>query len=181
MITSFTADEVTLCWLLDLQLVSGVEHVWNGVGSLSSNGNTYSGVGSMGAVGPIAEGSDVKARGTTVQLSGIDPTLLADCLSDIQQGAPATLWLATFAAGGIQAAYAAFGGTVNKAPIAMGVKTVTIQLALETKMANLQRATNRRYTMADQRVSAQTTSPSGGSSPRTISPCSGANRIGRKQ
>lgn len=151
MITATTSASLALCWLLDLQLASGMEHVWNGVGALSWNGNTYAGVGSFGAVGDIAESSDVKAPGAVVQLSGIDPTLLADCLSDIQIGAPATLWLALFANGAIVCAYPAFAGTVDKATMGMGVETSMIQLALETKMTNLRRAGKRRYTMADQK------------------------------
>jgi hypothetical protein len=152
MITAATSNALALCWLLDVQLASGTAHVWTSIGSLNWNGNTYQGVGSFGAVGDISESSDVKAPGTVVQLSGIDPTLLPDCLTDIQQGAPATVWLGLFSAGAIVATYPAFAGTVDKAPIGMGVETATIQLNLETRMTNLQRATNRRYTMADQRL-----------------------------
>lgn len=152
MITEITSNAFSPCFLVDLTLVSGVVHVWSGYGSVTWNGNTYTGVGSLGAVGDIVEGSDVKSRGTTITLSGIDPTLLGDALSDIQQGAPVTVWLAGFAAGAIVGSpYALYVGTVDKPAIGLGPETVTIQLALETKLANLQRPTFRRYTSADQR------------------------------
>lgn len=151
MITEITSNQVCLCFLVDIQLVSGTARVWSGMGSVTWNGNTYTGVGSMGAVGEIAEGSDVKSRGTSIELSGIDQTLLNDTLNDLQIGAPATVWLATFSAGAIQAAVKAFGGTVDRPVIVPGMDTFSIQIALETKMANLQRPTNRRYTLADQR------------------------------
>jgi hypothetical protein len=57
--------------LVQLTLNSGIERVWSGIGDLVWNGNTFSGVGNLGSIGPIGEGSAVKADGTTVTLSGI--------------------------------------------------------------------------------------------------------------
>jgi hypothetical protein len=151
MIAPITSNAVSPCYLLDIQLVSGTEHVWNGVGTVSWNGNSYKGVGSFGAVSDIQEGSEVKADGTSVSLSGIDPTLLNETLNDIQVSAPATVWMGVFSEGAILTAYKIFGGTVDKPQVGIGVDAIAITLALETKLANLQRANNRRYTAADQR------------------------------
>jgi len=57
--------------LVMLTLQSGVEYVWSGIGDLVWNGITFKGVGTLGSIGPIGEGSAVKADGTTVTLSGI--------------------------------------------------------------------------------------------------------------
>ncbi len=76
---------------------------------------------------------------------------MADTLNDIQVGAAVTVWLGLFVDGAIAATYPLFSGTVDKPTISVGVETITIALSLETRMANLQRATNRRYTAADQR------------------------------
>lgn len=59
---------VVLCMLT---LASGVEYVWSGIGDLVFGGNTYQGLGLLASMGPIAEGSAVKADGTSVTLSGI--------------------------------------------------------------------------------------------------------------
>lgn len=139
------------CFLLDLQLVSGTVHVWSGVGTVTWNGNSYQGVGSLGGVGEIGEGTQVRAEGTTVTLSGIDTALLNDTLADIQVNAPATVWLGAFANGAIVAAAGAFAGVVGSPSIAVGPATLSIQVRLESAMSNLQRPTNRRYTSADQR------------------------------
>lgn len=57
---------------VQLTLRSGVEYIWSGIGdSPSFGGKTFKGVGDLGSVGPIAEGSAVKADGTSVMLSGI--------------------------------------------------------------------------------------------------------------
>jgi hypothetical protein len=151
MITAFPSNAIALCFLVDLQLVSGADHVWSGIGSVVWNGNTYRGVGSLGAIGEISESSEVRAPGTSVGLSGIDPTILNETLDDIQQGAPVTVWAALFSEGAIVCAYSLYAGTVDKPALNIGPDTFSVALALETKMANLQRASNRRYTAADQR------------------------------
>lgn len=56
---------------VQLTLKSGVEYIWSGIGDFVFGGNTYKGVGDLGSVGPIGEGSSVKADGTSVTLSGI--------------------------------------------------------------------------------------------------------------
>lgn len=151
MLTAIGSNAFALCYLVDLTLASGTVHIWTGVGTVVWNGNSYRGVGSLGSVGDVAEGSEVKASGMSIALSGIDPVLLADSLNDIQVGAPAVVSLALFSDGAIICSCTAFAGTVDKPTLAAGPDTITIALALETRMANLQRASNRRYTAADQR------------------------------
>jgi hypothetical protein len=151
MIGAITSNEVGPCVLVDLTLASGIQHIWSGVGTLSYGGNDYLGVGSLGAVGDVNEGVEVKADGTTVTLSGIDPTLLNDCLAEIQLGAPVTIWFAVFSAGGLLGApYPLFVGTVDRPSIQVAPDSLAITLSLENRMANLQRPSARRYTSADQ-------------------------------
>jgi hypothetical protein len=57
--------------LVSLTFKSGPVYVWSGVGDLVFNGNTYKGVGQLGKISPISEGSDVKADGMEVTLFGI--------------------------------------------------------------------------------------------------------------
>jgi hypothetical protein len=54
-----------------LTFKSGPIYVWSGVGDLLFNGNTYKGVGQLGKISSISEGSDVKADGMEVTLFGI--------------------------------------------------------------------------------------------------------------
>ncbi len=152
MIQGITAVNVSLCFLVDLTLTTGVTHIWSGVGSVSYNGNTYVGVGSLGSIGDITEGTDVKAQGTSIALSGIDPSLMADSLNDIQLAAPCTIWLATFSGGTITAAYQLYVGTVDRPVMPIGPKSMQISLALENMLLNLQRPNMRRYTSPDQRI-----------------------------
>lgn len=56
-------------FLGELTLASGVERVWTGVGPITWNGKTFSGLGELVSVGPITESSGVQADGTTVSLN----------------------------------------------------------------------------------------------------------------
>lgn len=154
MISALQASTVFPAYLLDITFASGPAYVWSGVGNLSFSGNQYLGVGSMGEIGTIQEITDVHPVGTQVQLSGIDQVLQQDCLNDIQIGAPASLTLATLdpVAKSIVASYPIFAGTVDKPVHRSGPDSLTIALSLENRLYNLQRASSRRYTAADQRV-----------------------------
>jgi len=57
--------------LAALTFVSGVVYVWSGVGDLVWNDNTYLGVGALGNISAIHEGTSVQADGMTVTLSGL--------------------------------------------------------------------------------------------------------------
>ncbi|MGA8109355.1 MAG: hypothetical protein WB974_07955, partial [Acidobacteriaceae bacterium] len=48
--------------------------------------------------------------------------------------------------------YLIFSGTVDKPTVEISGKTMSITLALENKLVNLQRACQRRYTAADQHL-----------------------------
>jgi hypothetical protein len=152
MISAITSNgPIGLALLVDLTLADHVEYVWSGVGSFVWSGHTYTGVGSLGSMGDVKEGIEVKAEGTSIGLSGIDPVLLNDCLNDIRVGAPVTVWFAIFEAGAmVGSPYPLFVGTVDQPALAIGVDSMAIQLKLENRMINHQRPTNRLYTSSDQ-------------------------------
>jgi hypothetical protein len=153
MLGGLLSNAIDPAFLVDLTFTNGPAHVWSGRGDLVWNGATYTGVGSLGAIGDVVEGTDVRADGTTIALSGIDSALMNDCLADIQIGAPATIWFALISAGAVLGApYPLFVGVVDKPTIQIGPDTIAISLALESRMAMLQRPTARRYTAADQNV-----------------------------
>lgn len=142
------------CFLAVITFKSRTVYCWSGVGNIVYSGNTYLGVGDFGKLGSVVEGTDVQAYGTSISLSGIDPLLLSECMDDIQLGAPATIYFALLDGNGniFGTPYPLFVGTVDQPSVKVGMKTLTISLALENKLANLQRANMRRYTAADQQL-----------------------------
>jgi hypothetical protein len=153
MLASLLSSPIRPGFLALLTFRTAVEYVWSGLGNLVYAGNTYRGVGSLGRIGSVSESTEVRAIGTTVTLSAIDPALLSECLNDIQLGAPAKIYFALFDASLniLGTPYPLFIGTVDQPVIQIGVNEMAISLKLENKLANLQRANMRRYTAADQR------------------------------
>jgi hypothetical protein len=154
MLAGITSSFIRPAIMADLTFRSGTQYVWTGPIDLVWNAQTYRGIGSLGTVGNIAEGTQVRADGTSISLSGIDPALLSDSLNDIQVGAPAVLYFALVDATLtiIGTPYVIFRGKVDKPTINPGLETFTISLALESPLTNLQRPNLRRYTSADQRL-----------------------------
>src|ERR1035438_6115524 len=124
MVSPLTGNQIRPGMLAAITFSTGVQYIWSGVGNLVVGGNTYRGVGSFGKISRIEEGVDVQAFGMTVSLGGIDPALLADCLSDIQLGAPATIYFALFDASCnvIGTPYPLFVGVVDRPTITPGLK-----------------------------------------------------------
>lgn len=154
MLSAITSAYVRPALAAQIAFKSQTSYVWSGSGNLVYSGNTYTGIGDFGKLGDIVEGQDVQAYSTSVTLSGIDQTLLSESITDIQLGAPATIYLVLLDGNGviIGTPYPLFVGTVDKPSISIGTETLSITLNLETKLANLQRPSMRRYTSVDQRI-----------------------------
>lgn len=148
------ANQIYLAFLLQITFTTGTYYLCTLPNNLSWNDQTWVGTGSLGQVGEIAEGTNIQAYGTSVTLSGIDPTLLADCLSDIQIGAAAILYVAFFTPSMalVTAPTCVFSGQVDKPGIQCGAESVAITLNLESPMIRLQRGSFRRYTTPDQHI-----------------------------
>jgi hypothetical protein len=149
------AGTVTLAFFLEITFNTGTYYLSTLPNNFTWNSQTWVGTGGFGQVGQIAEGTDIKAYGTSVTLSGIDPTILADCLNDIQLGAAAVLYVGFFNTGTltlVAAPTCIFSGQVAEPSIQAGGDTVAITLNLESPMLRLQRGSFRRYTTADQHI-----------------------------
>jgi hypothetical protein len=150
---ALASGEISPFFMALLSFKSQQQWVWTGTGNLVWNSQTFVGVGSFAKIGTIQEGTDVHAYGTTVTLSGIDPVLLGECMTDMEPGAQATLWFGLLANGAIIGSpYQLFSGTMDQPDVSVGVDTISITLALETRMLDLSRASNLRYTSASQRL-----------------------------
>lgn len=150
-------------FLVDLQINNQTLHIWSGVGNFPWNGHTYVGVGDLGQVSPAREGIDIQANGASLTLSGVDPSLIADALSDIQLGAPATIWLGAVNAETLQlvgAPVVMFSGLVDAPTVNIAIPDpnatdgipahATISIPLESRLAVLGAGQQRRYSRADQ-------------------------------
>jgi hypothetical protein len=101
----------------------------------------------------IEEGSDVQARGIVLTLSGIDPTLLNDVLTDYRQGLPALVWLGVFDASNNIHAISAFSGQTDQPTITVDGSTASLNIACENRLVEMNTQSSfRRYTNEDQQI-----------------------------
>jgi hypothetical protein len=136
-----------------LQFKTSTQRVWSGTGNLTISGQIFSGIGSFAEIGPINETTTVEAQGTYVRLSGIDPVLLGESLNDIQPGLQAILWIGSLdQAGNVLGMYQIFSGLIDQPAVDPGTDTISITLNLENRIIDFSRASNRKYTSADQRA-----------------------------
>jgi hypothetical protein len=138
--------------LVEASFTSGPLYLWTGRGNLSAVGHTFTGIGTLGSVSMIEEGSSVEARGVVLTMSGIDPTLLGDVLNEFQVGLPATVWLALFDEENaiIPDPVVSFAGRMDQPTLEVGGETATIAINCESRLLDMNVSVERRYTDEDQ-------------------------------
>lgn len=133
---------------------AGPVRVWSGIGDKVWSGNTYNGLGNLGTISPIEESVEAKASGVSFQLSGIPSSLIATVLADNYQGRDVKLWFAALDSSGnvISDPYQVFGGRMDLLEIDDGADTAVIRVNAESRMIDLRRNNERRYTHEDQQI-----------------------------
>lgn len=128
--------------------------VWSGARTIEWDGKSWLGVGNLGGVSPITENGDVRATGVAVSLSGIPSGLIATALGEARQGLEGTIWLALLDADGAVIAdpEVAFRGRLDVPEITEGGDTATITISYESRLRDLERPRERRYTQEDQNI-----------------------------
>lgn len=129
--------------------------VWTGVGDLLYGGNTYAGVGNFAGVSTVQEATDVRATGITLQLSGVPSALISTALQDIRQGKTAILYFAllnTTTGALVADPYQLFSGLTDVPQIDETGIDATISLSIESRLIDLERSNDRRWTPEDQAI-----------------------------
>lgn len=122
--------------------------------SLVFNGDTYLGVGNLGAISIIQEGTDLQARGIELTLSGIPPELISIALSETYQGRDCEIYLGFLASSHEHSSLIAdpvqLGSwLMDTMDIVMG-KTATISLLAESRLIRWDKPRASRYTNEEQ-------------------------------
>ena len=139
---------------IEAHFISGPPYVWSGFGSITWNSQTWTGIGTLGSVSTIEEGSTVEAKGITLTMSGIDATLLADVLGEFQVGLPAIVSLGLFDSTGALIAdpVTSWSGRMDQPTIDVDGTTATIAINCESRLLDMNVAVDRRYTNEDQQL-----------------------------
>lgn len=156
MLTAIQSSSFQPALLVEMHFVSGVSYVWNGRGTLSWNSHSWLGVGNFGSISVIEEGATVSARGITLALSGIDASMLADALQEMQVGLPAVVYLGIFdpANPGVlfNTPLTSWAGRMDQPTIDVDGTTASISINCENRLVVMDVAVDRRYTNDDQQI-----------------------------
>lgn len=156
MLAALTASALRPAIFVEATFATETLRMWSGVGSVSWNGHTWTGVGSFGGISIIEEGATVEARGITLTLSGIDSEVLADALQEIRIGLPVTVYLALYDASFVLIAdpLTSWSGRIDQPTIDVSGLAASISINCESKLLDLNVPSDRRYTLEDSQIDA---------------------------
>ena len=141
-------------FFVDIGVSSTTIRVWSGTGTISWNGQSWTGVGHLGRISPMSETVEPRATGIQLQLSGIPASLIGYALTEIRHGKTANVWLGLMDDAGaiIVDPYKSFSGRVDTCDIEENGETATIQIGVENRRIEQKRARIRRWTHEDQQL-----------------------------
>jgi len=129
-------------------------NIWTGLGDLTFESVSYTGLGDLLSISPVEETSDISAKGISVSLTGIKDQFLDVALTHEYQGRPITVRLGAFDDTGSLIADPAiiFSGFMDTMIIAESGEYSTITVSAENKLIAFERTRVRRYTAEDQKI-----------------------------
>jgi len=141
-------------FFVQIQLSTGTVYLWTGIGPISWNSQTWSGDGSLLSVGnQIEDAATVEARGMAITISGLNPTLLASMLGDVQLGLPIIVWLADMSGGApTDSPLILWGGAVDQPTVDVSGSTSALTINCENLLVSMNVPADRRYTQQDQQA-----------------------------
>ncbi len=154
MATEVTAELLRPIVLIKLAFDGGELNLWNGIDDLSWSGDTYSGAGDLLGISAIEETQELRAVSASLQLSGVPASIISTALAEDYQGRSCKIWLAALDDTGAIVAdpYLQFDGRMDVMRIEEGADTAIITVSIESRLIDLERPRNRRYTDEDQQA-----------------------------
>lgn len=148
------ASHIRLVFFVQATFTSGTVYIWNGVGNITWNSITWTGLGNLVSISSVSEATDISAKSITLTLNAIPSDLLSKCLGEVRQGNEVKLWLGFLDSAGAVIAdpYQSFSGHMDVPTINEGVATSTIDLTCENPLIDMNRSPERRFTHDDQKI-----------------------------
>ena len=139
----------------ELAFSTGTLYFWNGYGDLTmmagGSSNTFTGLGDLISVSPIAESDQVEAIGASLSLTGIKSSLISAALSALYTNRNASIYLGLFDTNKsvVSDVYTLFKGKMDIMKIDEGAETTSIT-NVENRLIVFDRPKERRFTHEDQ-------------------------------
>ena len=176
LIETLSDDVIHPFFAIELFFDTSTLRFWSGVGELDFGDNIYTGSGNMIAVSAIDETSDISAQGARLTLSGLPSEMISLAINEPYQGRKCFIYFGTLDVTGDRLTQQnghlilnqdnsailgegdfrdtitqIFSGYIDQMNIDEGPETSQISVAVESRLIDLQRPRNRRYTDANQK------------------------------
>ena len=136
------------------EFASSTVRFHSGIGTVTWDGKTWTGAGSLARLSEIVEPGAIQARGVTVGLNGLKSSLLATVLSQARRSKVCRIWIGFLDADGalVGDPYQAFKGYLDQPKVRDGAAGSDIAIAYESRLIALRRPKKRRFTHEDQKI-----------------------------
>lgn len=149
--TAIEATQVQPFLLFEGLFSSGYVRMWSGYGDIVWDARTWTGVGSLMGISAVQETSEIQANGITVTMSGIPSDLISLALQESEQGKSGKVYLGFLDESGVIAdPTMIFEGKLDIPAIQEDGETSTISVTYESRLINLQRSRESRFTNEEQ-------------------------------
>ena len=154
-LTAAAAGTVYPALAASFDFSGGEVNAWTGIGDISVDGITWNGVGDFGGVSPVDETSETRANGVSFTLNGLNSSLVSSILSENYRNRDCSLCLWLFssltASTPITSALM-FKGRMDQCILEDDGSSARVSINAESRLIDLQRSRERRYTDEDQRA-----------------------------
>jgi hypothetical protein len=142
-LTALAQPEVEPFYAVEIDLDSGPLRLWTGYGDRTIEGNTYTGGGTLMSIEGLEEVADLSAKNITLTLSGMPAEVISLALQEpYQRRKVRVLWGVRDVSDFVEV----FSGSLNQMVIEDSAESGTISVTVDSKLVELERASNRRYT-----------------------------------
>jgi len=148
-LTALAQSNVEPFYAVEFLLDSGAIRLWTGYGDRVIDGETYTGSGNLLSISGLEEVADLSAKSINISLSGMPGSIVSLALQEpYQRRKCRVLWGVRDVADFVEV----FSGSLNKMTIEDSAETGTISVLVDSKLVELEKASNRRYTSENQKA-----------------------------
>lgn len=146
-LTALAQPEVQPFYAVEMLFDTAPLRFWTGLGDRTIDGETYTGAGNLLRIDGMEEASDLTAVSTTISLNGVPSSIVSLALVEPYQR---RFCRVLFGVQNVADAVEVFSGFMNTMTIEDSGETSAIELLVDSKLVELERARVRRYTHESQ-------------------------------
>ena len=144
---ALSLPEISPFYAVELSFDSATLRYWTGYGERTIDDGLYYGAGNLLSISGLDEVGDMSAKTLSIYMNGIPSELIALALTEPYQRRPARV---LFGVTDSNDYVEIFSGVMNTMNVEDSGETSRIELAIESKLLELERSRNRRYTHESQ-------------------------------